>query len=129
MSTTFKMENGDFTIDDLNRFKVVSGINLLRQHVGHAIKEAVQLKDLSTTFIGDSVIDVIESLIGARLYVAITNLRDILRITTVKRSSDERISKIDAIFVKREKLDPRNFRFWVRVTSENKTTEDLVNNI
>jgi len=117
MAKTFKIVNGDFILGHLNQFETLTGIDLLRQHVFQALMEATQIEDLNQVDVGDSVLDVVESILQIRIWSAINVLQNLLSTQSVIRNNDEQIGEINAILVQRDPNEPRTFRFWAGVLS------------
>lgn len=122
MAITIKISDGDFIVDDLGQLQLLSGKNLLTQHVTSEGINSIP-RDIP---VDSAINDLIESFISLRLRARLELLKQNLSSSGVTRYGEESIDKVDIVIAKRVPEDPRTIKFWVRVTSGVGETSDIV---
>lgn len=125
MAKTFKMVNGDFERGTVGNYTTITGTSLLSQHVYQAVMEVTNVEDINSIDAGDTVQDMVESLLSMRIYLGIDQLAQILRDGSARRDTNEKIERIKALIVKRSKSDKRTFRAWIQVESQAFGTSEI----
>ena len=128
MAITLKMADGDFVIGPFNEFTTIVGNELLRQHVGEAIRELMQIDNLVDLESGSNS-SILEGMLSLRLFQGLQALKSIMSNGLVPRDADEQFGAVSFLAVRQNQADPRVVNFVVQVLSLSQQTVEVTGGI
>jgi len=127
LAKIFKITDGDLEKDSLKRLKVITGTDIIRQDVREIVLNSLSPDLVSED--GDAFSDLVEGLITLRITAMMEKLQDLFNQTDIERDETERIREIDAVVVRRSKIDPRTMKFWIRLLTLSGTEQEITGEV